>query len=128
VLLLALGVLGLLALSGKSQITVGELLGGEVESGAAGQTHGEEERVNLNGDLDSLLGGLVLGVSKNDKHKLMLVIVPTQTRINKIELAQIPICSIANSDNTHGLLSETDKSGSHCVVVCGVKGLKVERF
>lgn len=57
--------LGLLALSGKSEITglVGELLGGEVESGASSQTHGEEQRVNLDGDGGALLG-LVLQVSK----------------------------------------------------------------
>lgn len=56
----SLTVVSLLALSAKSQISMGELLGGKVEGGAAGQTHGEEERVNLNGDLDSLLGGFVL--------------------------------------------------------------------
>lgn len=62
---LVLFLVSLLALSGKSEVTVGELLGGEVDGRASGKTHGEEERVDLNGDLgSSLLGALALGLVK----------------------------------------------------------------
>lgn len=65
--------LGLLSLSGKTQITglVHELLGGEVESGASSQTHGEEERVNLNGDLGALLGVALELVSETRKRHVI---------------------------------------------------------